>query len=179
MPVVRRNRFSGLDKQYEIHVTDYSHINRQEVGRKFNYHFFIQNNGPLLPFGVAVVDCDTKEATPIPSLPSGHGQVVVLGPYTCPEASMLEKNFFVCYRDEEGGWVRIGHKFGLRVRGYKNEARIFGSSIKRNLLRDLKFRSGSTKAEEYLEMKLSSMGIDLERVELDRETLVDMVRQIQ
>ena len=76
--------------------------------------------------------------------------------------------------------MRIGHRFGFRVRGFKPaEVKVLGSNYKRHLLRDLKVASGSFKSEEYLEMKLNSMGIDLDKIQLDRETLLALIRQIK
>lgn len=46
--------------------------------------------------------------------------VVSLGPFKCENESLLEKAFYLCFR-QENGWERLGYRFGFRVRGEKIE----------------------------------------------------------
>ena len=49
----------------------------------------------------------------------------------------------------------------------------------REKIRDLKEISGSNKSEEYLSLKLKSLGINLVESELDDESLIDIIKQIK
>lgn len=48
----------------------------------------------------------------------------------------------------------------------------------RERIRDLKMLSGSKKSEEYLLMKLKSLGINLLQISMDDEVLIDLIKQI-
>ena len=111
-----------------------------------------------------VIKGDNRYSVPIPSLKTGQVHPVILGPFWCEDATVLKKDFYLCYKLEGGGLVKVGHMFGLRVMGFKQEVRCLGSTVRRQLLRDVKVKSGSSKSESYLENKLGSMGIDLERL---------------
>ena len=54
------------------------------------------------------------------TLKSRERMVVSLGPFKCENESLLEKAFYLCFR-QENGWERLGYRFGFRVRGEKIE----------------------------------------------------------
>jgi len=52
-------------------------------------------------------------------------------------------------------------------------------SKSRDVIRNLKLLSGSRKSEEYIEMKLKAMEIDLNNLEIEDEILIEIIRLIQ
>lgn len=83
-----------------------------------------------------------------------------MGPFVCSNEGLFEKTYVLCYR-EGGELVRFGHKFGFSVRGVKAKTVRKVVCSQRERIRDLKMVSGSSKSEEYLILKLKSMGIDV------------------
>ena len=60
--------------------------------------------------------------------------------------------------------MRIGYKFGLRVRGIRVVVPLVNVNANEEVMtkiRDLKSISGSYKNEEYLLLKLKEMGVDV------------------
>ena len=52
-------------------------------------------------------------------------------------------------------------------------------SKSRDVIRNLKLLSGSRRSEEYIEMKLKAMEIDLNNLEIEDEILIEIIRLIQ
>ncbi len=73
--------------------------------------------------------------------------------------------------------VRFGHKFGFSVRGIKplEKKKVYASLRER--IQDLKMICGSNKSEEFLKLKLKLMGIDVMNLEIDDETIIDLIKQ--
>jgi hypothetical protein len=103
----------------------------------------------------------------VSALKSGNKMVIELGPFICKNESLLEKTYSLCYKEGEE-FIRFGHKFGFSVKGVKkNEIKKNDSLIQeKEKISDLKMLSGSKKSEEYLKMKLKSMGIDLLNIQI-------------
>lgn len=105
--------------------------------------------------------------------------VIELGPFVCKNESILEKTYSLCYTEGKE-LIRFGHKFGFSVKGMKK------GEIKKNdrllqekeRIQDLKKMSGSNKSEEYLGMKLKSLGIDIMDLQMDEELLFELIRQM-
>ena len=91
--------------------------------------------------------------------------VIELGPFKCENEGLLEQAFYLCYR-KENGWERLGYRFGFRVKGFKKVEVKKLESNGREMIRDLKMLSGSRKSEDYIEMKLKSMNIDIQNMQI-------------
>ena len=65
-----------------------------------------------------MVDCDTKESRLVKSLKNHEQTTLEVGPFVCNDDTLLEKLYYLCYQVEDK-WMRIGYKFGLRVRGIR------------------------------------------------------------
>jgi len=105
---------------------------------------------------------------------------VEFGPFVCKNENILEKTYSLFYKDGDE-LVRFGHKFGFTVRGVKKVDIVKNDTFEkeRERIRDLKEVSGSRKSEEYLSLKLKSLGINLLESELDDENLIDIIKQIK
>jgi hypothetical protein len=104
------------------------------------------------------------QSSAVKTLRSGEKTVLRLGPFLCEDEQVLRKSYHLCYR-ADNGWVRIGHRFGLRVLGFrKKEKKVEEETMQ--LIKDLKMLSGSEKSEGYLAVKLKEMGIDLKNIEM-------------
>lgn len=101
-----------------------------------------------------------------------------MGPFKCDTEALLEKAFYLCHR-VQGGWERLGYRFGLRVRGIKNVEMRRIEQTGRELIQNLKVLSGSKKSVEYIGMKLKDMKIDLNKLEMEDEILIEIIRHIQ
>lgn len=106
--------------------------------------------------------------------------LVDVGPFVCKDENAVEKTYSLFYKEGEE-LIRFGHKFGFSVKGVKKSEIVKNDSIEkeRQQLRDLKSISGSTKSEEYLSLKLKSLGINLLELEIDEESLIEIVKQIK
>lgn len=101
-----------------------------------------------------------------------------MGPFQCDSEALLERAFYLCHRVEDG-WERLGYRFGLRVRGTKNVEMRRIEQTGRELIQNLKVLSGSKKSVEYIAMKLKDMKIDLNKLEMEDEILIEIIRHIQ
>ena len=106
--------------------------------------------------------------------------MVELGPFVCKTDNILEKTFSLFYKKDDQ-FIRFGHVFGFSVRGVKKTEIKKNDSIdkERERVRDLKMITGSSKSEEYLSLKLKSLGIDLLNLTIDDESLIEIVKQIK
>lgn len=104
--------------------------------------------------------------------------IVEVGPFKCENEALLERAFYLCYRSQNG-WERLGYRFGLRVRGLKNVEMRKMEQSGRELIQNLKVLSGSKKSVDYIGMKLKDMKIDLNKLEMEDEILIEIIRHIQ
>ena len=170
-----------LDKAYEVLIAAVAKKDVNEVNKIFTMRFEIKNEGQHWRHeNIQVIECGKTEGKRVSALKSGDKMVVELGPFVCRDQTVLEKTYSLFYKEEDQ-LVRFGHKFGFAVKGVKKAEIKKNDSIEKEQekIRDLKAISGSLKSEEYLGLKLKSLGIDLLDVQLEEEMLVDIVRQIK
>lgn len=75
--------------------------------------------------------------------------------------------------------MRFGHKFGFATKGERPVSVIKVKQDPLNKLRLLKYQSGNQKSEQYLMMKLRTMGINMSELELDDQIMIDIIREIK
>lgn len=105
---------------------------------------------------------------------------VEFGPFVCKTDNVLEKTYSLFYKEGDE-LIRFGHKFGFSVRGAKKLGLVKNDSFEkeREKIEVLKAISGSKKSEEFLSLKLKSLGINLLDTDLDDESLIDIINQIK
>lgn len=105
--------------------------------------------------------------------------VIELGPFSCKNDSTLEKTYSLFYKEGEE-LVRFGHKFGFSVKGVKKSEIKKNDTVEKERVRvqELKMLSGSKKSEEYLTMKLKSLGIDILNIEMEDELILEVINQL-
>ena len=104
---------------------------------------------------------------------------IQMGPFSCKDNATLEKTYSLFYKEGDE-LVRFGHKFGFSVKGVKRSEVKKNDTVEKERVRiqELKMLSGSKKSEEYLAMKLKSMGIDLLNIEMEDELILEVIRQL-
>lgn len=175
----RKNSFD-IDRNYDVIVSEITKKERVELNKLFTMRFEIKNVGQdWLQKEIQVIESGKTEGKRVTALKSGDQMQVDVGPFVCKNDNVLEKTYSLFYK-EGNELVRFGHKFGFSVRGAKrvdikkNES----AQKEKEKLRYLKTISGSTKSEEYLGLKLKSLGIDLLNLAIDEESLVEIIKQI-
>lgn len=170
-----------MDKSYEVIVSEVNKKDKVEINKLFTVRFEIKNEGEdWTQKEIQVIECGSTEGRRVSALKKGDKMVIEMGPFVCKNESVLEKTYSLCYKEGEE-LIRFGHKFGFTVKGVKK------STIKKNdslllekeRIRDLKMLSGSNKSEEYIGMKLKSLGIDLLNLQMEDELILELIRQLK
>ena len=176
----RKNSYE-INRNYEVLVSEVTKKEKVELNKLFTMRFEIKNVGQdWEEKDIQVIESGKTEGKRVSALKRGDKMLVDVGPFACKNDNVLEKTYSLFYKDGDE-LVRFGHKFGFSVRGArrmdikKNES----AEKEKEKLRDLKAISGSPKSEEYLGMKLKSLGIDLLEPAIDEESLIDIVKQIK
>ena len=136
--------------------------------------FEIQNNGEDWNHDhIEIIEAGQKSGKRLSTLKKGGKMTVDVGPFMCKNEDLLEKTYSLYYKDGEE-MIRFGHKFGFTVRGVKRGEmkKNVKTEQEREKIRDLKVISGSLKSEEYLNLKLKSLGIDVLNLQMDDESIV-------
>ena len=150
------------------------------MNKMFSMRFQISNIGPDWTHEhIELIDSEQKRGKRVTSLKNGQKMVVELGPFICKNDATLEKTYSLFYKEGDE-LVRFGHKFGFTVKGVKKSEVKKNDTIEKQRVRvqELKMLSGSKKSEEYLTMKLKSMGINLLNIEMEDELILEVIRQI-
>jgi hypothetical protein len=180
-PVRKSSSYAVMDKDYEVIVSEVNKKDQVEMGKLFTTRFEIKNVGQdWTQEHIMVVECGKTEGKRVSALKNGDKMVIELGPFVCKNNTILEKTYSLFYKDGEE-LVRFGHKFGFSVKGAKKIDIKKSDTIEREKekLSVLKVISGSKKTEEYLALKLKSMGINVLNLELDDETIIEIIRQVK
>ena len=177
----RKNSIGEYDKNYDVIVSEMTKREKAPLNKLFTMRFEIKNVGKdWKQKEIQVIECGKTQGKRVSALTSGDKMMVDVGPFICKDESALEKTYSLFYKDGED-LVRFGHKFGFSVRGAKRADIFKNDSVEREKekLKELKSVSGSSKSEEFLGLKLKSLGIDLLNLELDEESLIEIVKQIK